>query len=126
MRQLLLLLWGLILFVGCGKLPINGDLDGQWQIQEIRYTDGRVETPERAYYCVQLHTITLRQVNGPNQTGNMVYEGDQLSLDMPLSDASDLRVFGLDDTKETFTVTELSSSRLVLTSDYARISFRKF
>ena len=56
MRQLLLLLWGLILFVGCGKLPINGDLDGQWQIQEIRYTDGRVETPERAYYCVQLHS----------------------------------------------------------------------
>ena len=111
---------------GCGKLPINGDLDGQWQILEIRYADDRIETPERAYYCVQLHTITLRQVNGPNQTGNMVYKGDQLSLDMPLSDASDLRVFGLDDTKETFTVTELSSSRLVLTSDYARISFRKF
>lgn len=126
MRQCLLILWCLILLTGCRKLPINGDLDGQWQILEIRYADGRIETPERAYYCVQLHTITLRQVNGPNQTGNMVYEGDQLSLDMPLSDASDLRVFGLDDTKETFTVTELSSSRLVLTSDYARISFRKF
>ena len=126
MRELLLILWSLILLTGCGKLPINGDLDGQWQILEIRYADDRIETPERAYYCVQLHTITLRQVNGPNQTGNMVYKGDQLSLDMPLSDASDLRVFGLDDTKETFTVTELSSSRLVLTSDYARISFRKF
>lgn len=126
MRQCLLILWCLILLTGCGKLPINGDLDGQWQILEIRYADDRIETPERAYYCVQLHTITLRQVNGPNQTGNMVYEGDQLSLDMPLSDVSDLRVFGLDDTKETFTVTELSSSRLVLTSDYARISFRKF
>lgn len=126
MRQCLLILRCLILLTGCGKLPINGDLDGQWQILEIRYADGRIETSERAYYCVQLHTITLRQVNGPNQTGNMVYEGDQLSLDMPLSDVSDLRVFGLDDTKETFTVTELSSSRLVLTSDYARISFRKF
>lgn len=126
MRQCLLILWCLILLTGCGKLPINGDLDGQWQILEIRYADDRIETPERAYYCVQLHTITLRQVNGPNQTGNMVYEGDQLRIDMPLSDVSDLRVFGLDDTKETFTVTELSSSRLVLTSDYARISFRKF
>ena len=127
MRQLLLLLWGLFLFIGCGKLPINGDLDGQWQILEIRYADGRVETPERAYYCVQLHTITLRQVgNYPGETGNMVYEGDQLSIDMPLSDVNDLRVFGLDDTKETFTITELSSSRLVLNSDYARISFRKF
>lgn len=126
MRQLLLLLWGLILFVGCGKLPINGDLDGQWQILEIRYADGRVETPERAYYCVQLHTITLRQVSGPNQTGNMVYEGDQLRIDMPLSDVNDLRVFGLDDTEETFTITELSSSRLVLTSDYARLTLRKF
>lgn len=127
MRQLLLLLWGLFLFIGCGKLPINGDLDGQWQIQEIRYTDGRVETPERAYYCVQLHTITLRQVgNYPGETGNMVYEGDQLRIDMPLSDVSDLRVFGLDDTKETFAITELSSSRLVLTSDYARLTLRKF
>lgn len=56
----------------------------------------------------------------------MVYEGDQLRIDMPLSDVSDLRVFGLDDTEETFAITELSSSRLVLTSDYARLTLRKF
>lgn len=127
LKNILFLLMGFTLFLtSCGKMPINGDLDGQWQILAIQYTDGRVENPERAYYCVQLHTITLRQVNGPNRTGNMTYEGDQLSFVMPTSTVDQLRVFGLNDTQETFTVTELTSNRLVLTSDYAQITFRKF
>ena len=40
----------LVLIVSaCGKMPINGDLDGRWQIMKIAYTSGEEDTPERAY-----------------------------------------------------------------------------
>ena len=53
----------LILIVSaCGKMPINGDLDGRWQIMKIEYASGEEENPERAYYSVALHTINLMKV----------------------------------------------------------------
>ena len=43
----------LVLMVSaCGKMPINGDLDGRWQIMKIEYASGVEEAPERAYYSV--------------------------------------------------------------------------
>ncbi|MDZ3927115.1 hypothetical protein UZS95_11540 [Parabacteroides goldsteinii] len=34
----------LILIVSaCGKMPINGDLDGRWQIMKIEYASGEEE-----------------------------------------------------------------------------------
>ena len=62
----------LLLMAGaCGKMPINGDLDGRWQIMKIEYASGEEEVPERAYYSVALHTINLMKVGVSNQTGNM-------------------------------------------------------
>jgi len=117
----------LILIVSaCGKTPINGDLDGRWQIMKIEYASGEEETPERAYYSVALHTINLMQVGVTNQTGNMEYTGDSLFVEMPVSKIEDLLPFGMNDTKQRFGVKELTSKHLVLQSDYARLEFRKF
>ena len=117
----------LILIVSaCGKTPINGDLDGRWQIMKIEYASGEEETPERAYYSVALHTINLMQVGVTNQTGNMEYTGDSLFVEMPVSKVKDLLPFGMNDTKQRFGVKELTSKHLVLQSDYARLEFRKF
>ena len=85
----------LVLIVSaCGKTPINGDLDGRWQIMKIEYTSGEEETPERAYYSVALHTINLMQVGGTSQTGNMEYTGDSLFVVMPISTVENLLPFG--------------------------------
>ena len=117
----------LILIVSaCGKTPINGDLDGRWQIMKIEYASGEEETPERAYYSVALHTINLMQVGVTSQTGNMEYTGDSLFIEMPVSKIEDLLPFGMNDTKQRFGVKELTSKHLVLQSDYARLEFRKF
>ena len=117
----------LILIVSaCGKTPINGDLDGRWQIMKIEYASGEEETPERAYYSVALHTINLMQVGVTSQTGNMEYTGDSLFVEMPVSKIEDLLPFGMNDTKQRFGVKELTSKHLVLKSDYARLEFRKF
>ena len=117
----------LILIVSaCGKTPINGNLDGRWQIMKIEYASGEEETPERAYYSVALHTINLMQVGVTSQTGNMEYTGDSLFVEMPVSKIEDLLPFGMNDTKQRFGVKELTSKHLVLQSDYARLEFRKF
>ena len=117
----------LILIVSaCGKTPINGDLDGRWQIMKIEYASGEEETPERAYYSVALHTINLMQVGVTSQTGNMEYTGDSLFVEMPVSKIEDLLPFGMNGTKQRFGVKELTSKHLVLQSDYARLEFRKF
>ena len=117
----------LILIVSaCGKTPINGDLDGRWQIMKIEYASGEEETPERAYYSVALHTINLMQVGVTSQTGNMEYTGDSLFVEMPISKIEDLLPFGMNGTEQRFRVKELTSKHLVLQSDYARLEFRKF
>ena len=117
----------LILIVSaCGKTPINGDLDGRWQIMKIEYASGEEETPERAYYSVALHTINLMQVDVTSQTGNMEYTGDSLFVEMPISKIENLLPFGMNGTEQRFGVKELTSKHLVLQSDYARLEFRKF
>ena len=117
----------LILIVSaCGKTPINGDLDGRWQIMKIEYASGEEETPERAYYSVALHTINLMQVGVTSQTGNMEYTGDSLFVEMPISKIENLLPFGMNGTEQRFRVKELTSKHLVLQSDYARLEFRKF
>ncbi|WP_309568335.1 lipocalin-like domain-containing protein [Parabacteroides faecis] len=117
----------LMLIAGaCGKMPVNGDLDGRWQIMKIEYASGEEETPERAYYSVSLHTINLMQVGVTSQTGNMEYTGDSLFVEMPISKIENLLPFGMNGTEQRFGVKELTSKHLVLQSDYARLEFRKF
>ena len=117
----------LVLIVSsCGKMPINRDLDGRWQIMKIEYASGVEEAPERAYYSVALHTINLMKVDVTSQTGNMEYTGDSLFVVMPVSKVEDLLPFGMNGTEQRFGVKELTSKYLVLQSDYARLEFRKF
>ena len=116
----------LLMASACGKMPINGDLDGRWQIMKIEYASGVEEAPERAYYSVALHTINLMKVDVTSQTGNMEYTGDSLFVVMPVSKVEDLLPFGMNGTEQRFGVKELTSKYLVLQSDYARLEFRKF
>lgn len=115
-----------VLGSACSKLPINGNLDGQWQVQQIEYRSGETETPKQTYYNISLHTVNLMQVGGPFEAGNMQYNGDSLWISMPVSSLERLRPFGLNQKDTRFGVEKLTSSHLVLQSDYARLSFRKF
>ena len=126
MKRYIIAVLLMLIVSACGKTPINGDLDGRWQIMKIEYASGEEETPERAYYSVALHTINLMQVGVTSQTGNMEYTGDSLFVEMPVSKIEDLLPFGMNDTKQRFGVKELTSKHLVLQSDYARLEFRKF
>ena len=126
MKRYIMAVLLMLIASACGKMPINGDLDGRWQILKIEYVSGEEEIPERAYYSVALHTINLMKVGVTNQTGNMEYTGDSLFVVMPISTVEDLLPFGMNGKEQRFGVKELTSKHLVLQSDYARLEFRRF
>lgn len=77
----------------CNKRPINGPLDGQWQLMTADYPDGEQVVPDRGlYYCFFLHTASLRGAGG--FTANMVYVKDSsITLEFPYTESSKLKPY---------------------------------
>ena len=122
----ILIAFTMIILEGCDKMPINGDLDGQWQVMEIDLVDGNIEKPTQLYYCFSLHTVYL-SAPGSGVGGNMTYDGTTLTLDISDAEkATDLLPWGINSIVTNFDVVALSSGRMILKSDYAVIQFRKF
>ncbi len=75
----------IIAFGGCRKRPINGDLDGMWQIMTVEYPSAPTLVPDRYYLCLYRHTANLRHYGGFTIGGNMIYdeEADSLAVEFP-------------------------------------------
>lgn len=128
------------LLTSCRVAPSNGDLDAQWQLMSIDYTDGTQTVPAtRTYYSFYRHTANVTLVGGQSATANLTYiEGQSLTLEFPLNTPESLLAWSLPvpadaDAGQTgvtisFTVNHISSSKLILTadSDGAVYTFRKF
>lgn len=107
-------------------MPENGDLDGQWQILSIEYSDGSIIQPKGYYYCLFRSVVNLTSRTNAIQSGNLTYKDRKLSLSMPYSTAEQLKPWGIDNVETTFDVKQLSGSKMTLQSDYALIELRKF
>lgn len=57
MKQILLFILFMLGISSCDKAPINGKLDGRWQLMTIEYTNGKIEECNRIYYSIQLHLV---------------------------------------------------------------------
>lgn len=117
----------LLLPAACRKAPINGDLDAQWQIMSVQYADGTSAAPDGSLYiCISLHTLQLRGVGV--HTANMAYDdkAGTISLDFPISKAEDLRPWGFDATQTSAKILRLNRKELVLLTDIAEITCRRF
>lgn len=126
-RALTLIILTLTTMSACRELPLNGDLDAQWQITSITYPDGKVVDPEgKYYYCFYRHTGQLTGLDGLKITANIVYEGSSLSMEFPRENPWHLAPWGITCPADTptdqigytahFTVDHLSSKTLVLTT----------
>ena len=73
----------LFLTSGCQKSPINGDLDGQWQVMEVSPAHAETPIDARLYYCFYLHVCQLNYYGGTLTTGSMDYSGDHITLSFP-------------------------------------------
>lgn len=121
----------LTLFTGCRKAPVNGKLDGMWQVMDIEYADGtRAKVDYQAYYCIELHVVQLRGLSG--QTGNLHYADSKLTMDFPYADTEakmrPLKNYGIEENPQVFDIVTLTGSALVMRtpSGSVTVTCRKF
>lgn len=136
MRQTLLFLLLLLGISSCDKAPINGKLDGRWQLMTIEYEDGRIEECYRIYYSIQLHLVEISDKGGKGGTfiGRFSYKDDEVTMsdfrrrgqEEELATLAELQTFGISLPLTHFEVEKATGEKLILKSDYARLNFRKF
>ena len=137
----------IIAFTACDNYLINGQLDGIWQLQTIERNnpDTIIRNKGDLFYSFQRHTILIGDYNEPNdiigQLKNEQYDclferiGDSIMMeefqryyiennDTP--SLTTLKRFGLYEKKNTFLIEELTIKRLVLRSDSAVLTMRRY
>ena len=120
-----------VLLGGCQKSPINGNLDGQWQVMEVT-----PEPPEeilydtRLYITFYLHSCMLTYYGGILTNGNFKYDGETIYMDFPYMkterDALILKQYGIDSNPVVFDVEKLDKNKMVLRNGNTTVSLRKF
>lgn len=136
MKQILLLIFLVLSISSCDKAPINGKLDGRWQLMTIEQEDGSVTECYRIYYSIQLHLVEISDKGGKGGTyiGRFSYEDDKVTMsefrhrgnEEELATLPELKPFGINLPMTHFKVEKASGDKLILKSEYARLSFRKF
>lgn len=139
-------------FMACDKISENGNLDGQWQVMEIRYQtetggyDSVVDKKsEQIYWMFQLDLMGIRaKVPGQfelsdNYRSRFSHVGNRLNVfdiyyhewnvkdSLVTDEASTIFYpYGIRGNKVSFEVEQLTHDKMRLRSDYAILSFRKF
>ncbi len=132
--------------VSCDKVPINGDLDGMWQVMTIQTPQGvRNMKAERAYLSVQLKLCQWDNAKR-RYYSHFEHQGDSLffydfayiSLHRTKDDDNEwmteydmvkkkiMDVWGIHNLNARYRVIELNGDNLTLQSADTIISFRKF
>lgn len=122
----------LLTLAGCEKTPINGDLDGQWQVMEVTPAPQETVTEERLYYCFSLHVCQLTQYGDYFKAGKMDYSGNKITIDFPDVNTDDIhqtrlfRQYGITRNPVVFTVEHLDGNSLVMRDGDITVRLRKF
>ncbi len=132
--------------VGCDKVPMNGDLDGMWQILTIQTPQGvREMKAERVYLSIQLKLCQWNHANSCLYS-HFQHEGDSLFFfdfahdsrhrtkeddnewvtEDEMQNKKVMDVWGIHNLNARYRVIELNGDNLTLQSADTIISFRKF
>lgn len=137
--MLVMLLCGMLFLNSCQKAPINGKVDGQWQLMHFETTDGTIHTCERMYYAIQLQLVEISDKGGHyygSYIGRFHYdrEAEQITVkefrvryheELPATQEQ-LLPFGMNGMETVFDVVKADGKSLILRSDYATLTFRSF
>lgn len=136
-----------ILLSGCDKWPTNGDIDGMWQVMEISREDKIEDVKDMKLYCsfqlrlfclgdiqktqrifgyteygsntIRFHTFTYRSEYTEDNNVDVLLE------DNNPNDLETIQKWGFNSTDCTFKIEELNSSRMVLSNNGTKITYRK-
>ena len=139
MKRLLYLCLLCLTLTGCAKAPMNGALDGQWQLLRYETTDGEVHDCRRLYYSIQLQVVELADKGGAGYgtyIGRFAYDEGRAEVvirelrprgdEGRLATTDELQPFGLFATDNVLHVVAVDDDHLTLRSDAATLYFRKF
>lgn len=120
-----------IILTGCQKSPINGDLDGRWQILEIEHNNEiELIKDQQLYYNFYLHVCNLSYYGMIYTDGNLEYKDDIITLDFPYitaeNEMKNLNRYGIYSNPVKFEVFYLDKKKLVMGNDESVITLRKF
>ena len=138
----------LILLASCDKVPMNGDLDGMWQLTNIATPDStRDMHTSGAYVSFQLHLVQWDEVSDHSRTfySHFRHTADSLvfyDFAHPSKHAVDnnedewvtpaemhqglFHLWGIHTTEARFRIRQLDSRHLRLESADTLLTFRKF
>lgn len=120
--------------VSCQKSPINGWLDGQWEVREIQASDGQIIEPEiiinqRLYYNFYMHVCQLTYYGGYFMDGNMQYEDDTLWIEFPYANTEKslqiLMQYGIESNPVIFNVKFEGKKTLILSNEETKVTLIK-
>ena len=134
-------------FAACDNYLINGQLDGIWQLQTIERNnpDTIISNQGDIFYSFQRHTVLVGDYINPGElVGQLKTEqydclferiGDSIMMqefqlyymreNQPY-DTTKLKKFGLYEKKNAFHIEELTIKRLILRSDSALLTMRRY
>ncbi|WP_246497785.1 lipocalin-like domain-containing protein [Phocaeicola coprophilus] len=133
----------LCLLAGCKKAPMNSNIEGFWQLLEFTtQADGETHPCNRIYYSIQLWVAEVSERGGDLGAGSFRgrYRYDEETNTVTLKEMStyatpensrpatqeELHPFGLDSTDTTFDVIKADGKWLILKSDYATLTLKRF
>jgi len=131
----LFIIFIVLMLAACDKVPINGNLDGMWQLTAIQ--DNATSSisnvkDSRLYYSFQLHLV---QLNNGEAYAYFSHRNDSIVMydwcgrspkNDKIIDATVLNKFGLYELRDSFKVEVLTSEKMQLRSRKATLNFRKF
>lgn len=125
-----------MLLSSCEKLPLNGQLDGMWQLMKIQRNGQESENTQedRLYYSFQLNLMALQKGGQIGYLGRFAHNLDSLTIydfrqqsdNSVLASTSDLFPFGLNSTTEYFLIERLDNASLIIHSESVLLTFRRF
>lgn len=133
----------LCLLAGCKKAPMNSNIEGFWQLLEFTtQADGETHPCNRIYYSIQLWVAEVSERGGDLRITPFRgrYRYDEETNTVTLKEMStyatpensrpatreELHPFGLDSTDTTFDVIKADGKSLILKSDYATLTLKRF
>lgn len=144
--KIVLLLAGLLLLVsGCEKKPLNSDLERHWRLEQFTLLESNeVVECKQLFYGITYMVTEVAEKDGVHKYNDFVarteysedgsllilrdFKEQRYNTDNGVSATPEqLKPFGIINPKETvFQILELTHSRLVLESDYARLELSVF